>query len=285
MPLVSALAMLPAARAAGYAVGAFSIHTPEMVDAVFAAAERERAPIILQVGRRTVRNSGVDAACAWVRARAAQSPVPACLHLDHAQDLDAIVRGLRAGCSSVMYDGSDLPFEENVRRTAEVVRICHAADVPVEAEVGRVGGIEDDISVDEASARLASPEACLDFVTRSGCDILAPAFGSAHGLGGTTPHLDLERLGAIAAAVPQPLVLHGGSGLDPQQLRGAVAGGVAKVNLDTELRRVFVQALGEALQRYGPQDDPQPALAAAGRALEALVAERMEVLGSRGRAG
>ncbi len=284
MPLVSALALLPAARAAGYAVGAFSIQTPDMVDAVFAAAEREAAPIILQVGRRTVRNSGVEAACEWVRRRAAQSPIPACLHLDHALGYEMVVQGLRAGCTSVMYDGSDLPFEENVRRTTEVVRVCHAVDVPVEAEVGRVGGIEDDISVDEASARLASPEACLDFVTRTGCDLLAPAFGSAHGLGSATPRLDLERLRAIAAVVPHPLVMHGGSGLDPEQLRGAVAGGVAKVNLDTELRRVFVQALGEALGRYGPQDDPQPALAEAGRALEALVRERMATLGCRGRA-
>lgn len=283
MPLVSSAELLPRARRDGYAVGAFSIHTPEMVDAVFTAAEALRAPILLQVGRRAVRYSGVDAPCAWVRARAAVSPVPACLHLDHAQSFEVIVRGLRAGCTSVMYDGSELPLQENARITAEVVRVCHAAGVPVEAEVGRISGVEDDISVQEAEARLAGPEESARFVADTGCDSLAPAIGSVHGLSADVPRLNLNRLRAVAAAVEVPLVLHGGSGLDADQLSAAISLGIAKVNIDTELRRAFVRGLQEALGTFGPQDDPAPALASAADAVRRMVEQRIVDFHSAGR--
>lgn len=284
MPLVSALDLLPRARRMGYAVGAFSIHSPEMVEAVFAAAEQARAPILLQVGRRAVRHSGVEAPCAWVRARAERSAIPACLHLDHAESLAAIVRGLRAGCTSVMYDGSDLPLHENARETAAIVAVCHAVGVPVEAEVGRVGGVEDDVSVDESEARLAGPADCARFVQETGCDSLAPAVGSLHGLSATVPRLRLELLAAIAAAVREPLVLHGGSGLDASQLGAAIAAGIAKVNIDTELRRAFVTGLRTGLDAEGGRDDPAPVLALAATAVETQVARRIADFGSAGQA-
>jgi tagatose 1,6-diphosphate aldolase GatY/KbaY len=284
MPLRSALDLLPRARAAGHAVGAFSIHSPEMVEAVFDAAEAAAAPVILQVGRRAVRNSGVEQCCAWVRERASRSAVPACLHLDHALDFDAVVRGLRAGCTSVMYDGAELPLAENARRTAEIVRLAHAAGVPVEAEVGRVGGVEDDISVEEAEARLAGPEACARFVAETGCDSLAPAVGSVHGLGSGVPRLRIDLLRRIAAVVPLPLVLHGGSGLDGAQMRAAIGAGVAKVNIDTELRRAFVAGLREGLEAHGPTDDPALALAAGTAAVRAQVAARIADFGAAGQA-
>lgn len=285
MPLVSGLDILAPAFRDHYGVPAFSIHTPEMVDAVFTAAEHLRSPLLLQVGRRTVRQSGVEAACAWVRERAARSPMPAALHLDHAQDMTAILQGLRAGCTSVMYDGSDLPFAENVRRTQEVVRACHAVSVPVEAEVGRVSGVEDDISVQEAESRLATPAGCHRFVQETACDTLAPAVGSVHGLGGAgTPQLRLDLITAIAATVRLPLVLHGGSGLDPEQLAAAVRAGIAKVNLDTELRRLFAHSLRDALDEFAPQDDPRPALQRAEAALADQAETRIRQLGSAGRA-
>ena len=283
MPLCSALDLLPQARREGYAVGAFSIHSPEMVEAVFAAAEAARAPLLLQVGRRAIRHSGIEETCAWVRRRAARSPVPACLHLDHAEGLPAVVRGLRAGCTSVMYDGSELPLGENTRRTAAVVEVCHAAGVPVEAEVGRVGGVEDDLPVEAAEAALAGPADCARFVAETGCDALAPAIGSVHGLSGSVPQLRLDLLRAIAAVVAQPLVLHGGSGLDPQQLRAAIAAGVAKVNVDTELRRAFVQGLRAGLAAAA-EDDPAPVLAAGAEAVRLQVALRITHFGSAGRA-
>ncbi len=284
MPLVSGLEVLEPARRGRYGVAAFSIHTPEMVDAVFAAAERLRAPLMLQVGRRTVRQSGVEAACGWVCQRAARSPVPAALHLDHAQDMTAVLQGLRAGCTSVMYDGSDLPFAENVRRTQEVVRACHAVGVPVEAEVGRVGGVEDDLSVDEAETRMATPEGCQRFVAETACDTLAPAVGSVHGLGtADPPRLRIELIAAIARAVQLPLVLHGGSGLDPAQLRAAIGAGICKINLDTELRRLFARELRDALEEFAPQDDPRAALLRAEAALTAAAEERVGQLGGAGR--
>ena len=284
MPLVSGSDLLPRARREGYAVGAFSIHTADMVDAVFCAAEALRAPILLQVGRRAVRQAGLEACCGWVRARAAASPVPACLHLDHAQSFEAVVRGLRAGCTSVMYDGSEWPLAENTRQTAEIARVCRAAGVPLEAEVGRVSGSEDDISVDEAEARLAGPQDCARFVAETGCDSLAPAVGNVHGLSSSVPRLRLDLLRSVAAAVSVPLVLHGGSGLDSEQLRQAIAAGIAKVNIDTELRRAFVRGLGEALVTHAPQDDPAPALAEAAAAVRALAEERIRHFGSAGRA-
>ncbi len=285
MPLVFGLDVLEPARRGKYGVPAFSVHTPEMVDAVFAAAERLRSPLLLQVGRRTVRQSGVEAACAWVRQRAARSPVPAALHLDHAQDLTAVLQGLRAGCTSVMYDGSDLPFSENVRRTQEVVRTCHAVEVPVEAEVGQVGGVEDDLSVDEAEARLATPEGCQRFVAETACDTLAPAVGSVHGLGAADPpRLRIDLIAAIARAVQRPLVLHGGSGLDAAQMQAAITAGICKINLDTELRRLFAGVLRAALEEFAPQDDPQAALLRAEAALSAASAERIRQFGSAGRA-
>lgn len=284
MPLVAGSDLLPRARRDGYAVGAFSIHTPEMVDAVFTAAESLRAPVILQVGRRAVRNSGVEACCSWVRRRAAASPVPACLHLDHAQGLPVIVAGLRAGCTSIMYDGSELPFAGNIRETAQVVRLCHAVAIPVEAEVGRVAGVEDDLTVEEAESRLASPADCARFVAETGCDALAPAIGNVHGLSAAVPHLRLDLLRGVAAAVALPLVLHGGSGLDPAQIRAAVGAGIAKVNIDTELRRAFLDGLALALPTYAPQDDPALALAAAAAAVALQVQERIRQFGSAGRA-
>lgn len=284
MPLVSAGAILPRARAEGFAVGAFSVHTPDMVDAVFEAAEHLQAPVIVLVGRRAIRYAGVQTVCGWVRHRAAASPIPACLYLDHAQSLEAVVQGLYAGCTAVMYDGSELTLEENIRRTAEIVRVAHAVGATVEAEVGRIAGAEDDLSVRDAEALLARPEDCARLVRETGCDVLAPAVGSRHGLGSQTPTLALDRLAAIAAAVSVPLVLHGGSGLDAPQLRAAAAAGVAKVNLDTELRRTFAQALQEALREWAPRDDPYPALAAARDALRRWIERRIGELGSAGRA-
>ena len=283
MPLVSAAELLPRARREGYAVGAFSIHTPEMVEAVFTAAEALRAPILLQVGRRAVRYAGVEAPAEWVRTRAAASPIPACLHLDHAQSFEVIVRSLRAGYTSVMYDGSELPLEENARVTADVVRVCHAVGVPVEAEVGRISGVEDDLSVEEAEARLAGPAESARFVAETGCDSLAPAVGSVHGLSSAVPRLNLDRLRAVAAAVGLPLVLHGGSGLDSGQLGAAISLGIAKVNIDTELRRAFVRGLEQALPTHGPQDDPWPALVGAADAVRRQVEVRMRDFRSDGK--
>ncbi len=284
MPLVSGDELLPRARRDGYAVGAFSIHTPEMVDAVFLAAEALRAPVILQVGRRAVRHSGLGACCLWVRARAAASPVPACLHLDHAQSFEAIAQGIQAGCTSVMYDGSELPFADNIRETAAIARLCRAVGVPLEAEVGRVAGVEDDLSVQEAEARLAGPADCVRFVAETGCDALAPAIGNIHGLSAAVPVLRFDLLRAVAAAVSLPLVLHGGSGLDTGQLRAATAAGIAKINIDTELRRRFVEGLGEGLADCGAQDDPAPVLGAAALAVRRQVEARIRDFGSAGKA-
>jgi ketose-bisphosphate aldolase len=287
VPVVSARELLEAARRRGYAVGAFSVHTPEMVEGVFRAAERLRAPVILQVGQRVIRQAGLRAASAWVLDRGRRSEVPACLHLDHSRDLRQVVEALEAGCTSVMFDGSHLPFAENVAATREVVELCHRRGVPVEGELGRIAGVEDRLQVAAGEAALTDPEEAARFVEATGVDALAPAVGSVHGLppAGTAvapPSLDLDRLAAIAARVAIPLVLHGGSGLLPETLREAIRRGIAKVNVDTELRRTFGEALRAALAPGA--DDPWGALDRATEALALVVGDKIAAFGSAGAA-
>ena len=288
MAVTSCSDLLTAARRSGYAVGAFSVHTPEMVEAVLAAAESRQASVILQVGQRAIRQSGLREVCAWVLERATRSTVPVVLHLDHSRDPDQIADAVRAGCTSVMFDGSHLPFTENVAATAAVVRTCHAAGIPVEGELGRIAGAEDGVAVAAAQSHLAEPSEAVRFAEATGVDSLAPAVGSVHGLppdGAPPPVLDMARLEAIAQAVRIPLVLHGGSGLPVATLRAAISTGVAKVNVDTELRRGLVRALQDALADEAARDDPYAVMARARHMLTEMIGRRIDDFGTSGRAG
>jgi len=264
-------------------VAACSVHTPAMIDAVVQAAEETRSPVILQVGQRAIRYAGLGEMAAWVRLRAARSTVPVVLHLDHSHHFEQVVQAIREGFTSAMLDASDQPLDENIRQTREVVRVCHAAGVSVEGEVGRIAGVEDDVAVSAAQRALADVQEASRYVLETEVDSLAPAIGSVHGLGEHLPELDWALLDRLRAAIPLPLVLHGGSGLPPDALARARANGVAKVNLDTELRRVFVRAVASA-QAFVAQDDPYPMMAQAATALRQHVRRRMEELGSVGRA-
>lgn len=245
MPLVTSEEMLKKAQAGGYAVAAFNAENMEMVQAIVLAAESLRSPVIIQTTPSTVRYGGLDFYYANVAAAAARASVPVVLHLDHGSGFELAAQAFRAGYTSVMIDGSRLPFEENIALTSRVSQMCAPAGVPVEAELGRVGGKEDDTVSD--GDIYTDPEKAVYFAAHTGVSSLAVAIGTAHGFYAKTPALDYGRLAAIRRVVEVPLVLHGASGLTDEQVKRCVAGGICKVNFATELRAAFTAGVRRVL--------------------------------------
>jgi tagatose 1,6-diphosphate aldolase GatY/KbaY len=282
MPYVTSLEMLKSARRDGYAVGAFNIENMEMAQAVIAAATEARAPVILALTPKTVQYAPPGVFVAMVRALAGAAPVPVALHLDHGDSLETVRAALEAGFTSTMLDGSTLPYEENVAAVAGAVRLARGYGVPVEGELGTVGGKEDGHVA--AGPQYTDPDQAADFVQRTGISSLAVAIGTAHGPYKETPRLDIHRLEAIARAVSLPLALHGASGLTDEAIAACIARGISKVNFATELRQAFSDALRQAVQEKPGVYDPKKLLAPARDAVLAQTRARMLVLGCAGRA-
>jgi tagatose 1,6-diphosphate aldolase GatY/KbaY len=239
--------MLANALAAHSAAPAFATYNLEMVQAVTAAAEQTDRPVIMLAGSSHFHHAGRSALISMALQAAHASPAPVGVHLDHSRDLAEIEECTKAGYSSVMADGSHLPFEDNIALTRAAVAIAHPAGVWVEAELGAVAG-DEDVSTDATPAQtMTDPVEAAEFVERTGVDALAVAVGNVHGLTSTPMSLDLQRLAAIRSAVPVPLVLHGASGLPHQQLSAAIDCGVAKVNINTELRQAHLAAVQKVL--------------------------------------
>ena len=272
MPLVGALELLAAAERGGYAVPGFNVSNVEMAQGVLDAAEARRAPIFLQFNPANLDHiGGVEVAAALVRTLAARAGVPVALHLDHAPTLVLIRQAIRAGFTSVMFDGSTFPYERNRRETMEAYAAAQEARLALEAELGHVGGREAGVRTSEMA--LTDPETAARFVQETRVDSLAVSVGTAHGLAGAV-RLDLVRE-LRAATQGLPLVLHGGSGVTPHDLRDAVLAGIRKVNIGTEVHSAFARALAEATG-----NDPRPALKAGRAAIAAVAAERMDLLGA-----
>lgn len=284
MPLVSSTPLLQAARAGKYCVGAFNVHTLEMLQAVVEAAEETNSPLILQSTVGTVKHLGPDYIAAAATVAANRSRVPIALHLDHCSDFRTIMQCIRAGYTSVMIDASHDPFEQNVAATKKVVEAANAVGINVEAELGRVGGVEDDIVVDDRDALLADPDECARFVELTGVHTLAPAIGTAHGIYKGEPNIDFDRIGLIASRVSVPLVLHGGSGIPEDQVKRCVALGMSKMNVATELRIVFSDAIKEVFAANPDENDPRKYMVPAKQALKAAAIEKMRLCGSIGKA-
>ncbi|CAG7635611.1 class II fructose-1,6-bisphosphate aldolase [Paenibacillus allorhizosphaerae] len=284
MTLVSSTPLLQAARANGYAVGAFNVHTLEMLQAVVEAAEEAQAPLILQSTVGTVKHLGAEYIVSAAETAAKRASVPIALHLDHCTDFDLIVQCIRAGYTSVMIDASMFPFQENAAMTKRVVEIARAAGVNVEAELGKVGGVEDDIVVAENEALMADPDECKLFVEMTGVPTLAPAIGTAHGIYKGEPKIDFNRIQAIASQVAVPLVLHGGSGIPEEQVKRCVSLGMAKMNIATEIRIVFSDAIKAVFAQNPDENDPRKYMAPAKKAVKAAALEKIAMLGSAGRA-
>jgi ketose-bisphosphate aldolase len=244
--LARGTSLLTDARTRGGAVAAMTTYTLESTRAICQAAERTGLPVILQAGSSSFGGVGRELLAATAIAAAGNAGVPVGLHLDHATDPEEIRACIALGYTSVMIDGSHLPFEDNVALTRSVVDEAHAAGVWVEAELGALEGDEDS-STNSVAAEHTDPQQAAEFTARTGIDALAVAVGNVHGLTATPVRLELVRLRAIAAATSTPLVLHGASGLPDEDVGAAVAAGVVKVNINAELRRAHVLALAEAL--------------------------------------
>lgn len=255
MPLITSTDMIAAAAAARTAVCAFNVENMEMAQAVVAAAEEAGQPVILQTTPSTLRYATPRVYAAMVAAVAADARVPVAMHLDHGSSFELAVRAVRAGYTSVMIDGSVLAYEDNVAVTADVVRMCRPVGIPVEGELGRVGGKEDDLVVDAAS--YTDPDLAADFVARTGVTTLAVGIGTVHGPYHGEPAVDLALLSRIRSAVDVPLVLHGSSGLPDETVRACVRGGTAKVNFATELRIAASRAVADLLAADPNTIDPK----------------------------
>ncbi len=285
MTLISSTEMLQIARRNKYAVGAFNVHTLEMLQAVVEAAVETQSPLIIQSTVGTVKHLGPDYIAEAAKVAADRTGLPIALHLDHCTDFSTIVQCIRAGYTSVMIDASMFAFEENVERTLKVMEIALAAGVNVEAELGKVGGVEDDIVVAEHEALLADPEDCRLFIERTGVHTLAPAIGTAHGIYKGEPNIDFDRIAKIAEIVDVPLVLHGGSGIPAEQVRKAVALGMSKMNVATELRIAFSNAIKDVFSINVEENDPRKYMVPAKEAVKRLAMEKMELCGCIGKAG
>lgn len=243
MSIVTLNEMLRHAERHKYGVGMFDVHNLEMVNAAISAAEQESSPIIIalaEVHAPTYREID-DISNIMVHA-ARRAKVPVAVHFDHASSLDKIIRVMHNGFSSVMYDGSVLPYEENVKNSKEVVRFAKIFDASVEAELGHVGGGEGGAD-DGHGVQYTEPDQAADFVEKTGVDCLAVSIGTAHGVYKEKPKLDIQRLRDIKAKVSVPLVLHGGSGLSEQDFRNCIYGGISKVNIYTEIVQTAVDRI------------------------------------------
>jgi tagatose 1,6-diphosphate aldolase GatY/KbaY len=241
-------------RAAGGALGAFTCYDLETAQGVLAAAADADAAVLLLVGSASLAQAGGEQLVAALRGAAERSPVRACVQLDHVGDLELIERAFASGCGAVMADGSKLAFEENAELVAQAAQIARRFDGAVEAELGHISG-DEDVARAAAAGKLTDPDDVAVFVERTGAACLAVSIGNVHGTYASTPALDWERLAAIRAATEVPLSLHGASGLPDESIRRAMAGGIAKVNVNTELREAYLDATEEALAEVRDGDN------------------------------
>ncbi|WP_018133019.1 class II fructose-1,6-bisphosphate aldolase [Effusibacillus pohliae] len=268
----------------GYAVGQFNVNNLEFLQAIVETAEEERSPVILGVSEGAMKYMNIEYTVAMAKAAAEKATVPVILHLDHGSSYQVVLKCIRAGFSSIMIDASHYPLEENIAKTKQVVDACHTLGIDVEGELGRIGGVEDDITVDEREATLARPEEAVRLVQETGIDALAPAIGSAHGLYKGDPELDFDRLAKIRDLTGVPLVLHGGSGIPDEDIRKAISLGVAKINVNTESQVAFTKKVRELLDKDPNLYDPRKYLGPAREAIKQVVREKIRLFGSNNRA-
>lgn len=284
MPLVTSRDMLAKAQQGGYAVVGFAAYNLETVRTLVETADMLKAPLMIQTTPGTIDNAGIEYLSALVRVAAEKASIPIALHLDHGDSLDRVRLCLEHGYTSIMIDGSHLPYEENVALVSEAVKMAHAKGVPVEAELGQIGGVEDDLQVDEKNAGYTDPDQAADFVERTGLDSLAVAIGTAHGLYIHEPKLDVERLSAIRQRVSVPLVLHGASGVPDELVRETVRRGIAKINIATELKHPFAHSLRDYFQEHPGETDPRKYFKPAQKAYAAVVEEKIRLAHADGKA-
>jgi len=275
--------MLLHAQREGYAVPAFNIHNLETIKTVVETANELRSPVILAATPGTMDFAGRAYIQAIAETAAKLHDIPIALHLDHHTTYESIFESLQLGTKSVMIDASHKPFEENVALTKKVVEIAHEYGATVEAELGKLVGQEDDLTVDEKDAIYTDPDLAVEFVERTGVDSLAVAIGTAHGLYKSEPKLDFERLAKIRSLVHVPLVLHGASGVPVKDVQKCIELGCAKVNISTELKIPFSNGLRDYLLVHPEETDPRKYMKPAKEAMREMVIEKIIMCKSNGR--
>ena len=281
--LVTAKEMLQKAREGKYAIGAFNVENMEMVMAVLAAAEAKKSPVIMQTTPGTIKYAGVDYYYANVAVAAQRSSVPVVMHLDHGDSFDRAMAAYRAGYTSIMIDGSKLPFEENIALTKKVVEACHPGGVYVEGELGKVGGKEDDLEGDDDNP-YTDPDEAKIFVEKTGVDYLAIGVGTAHGVYKGIPKVNTDLIATIHDTVDIPLVLHGTSGVPDEQVITAVKNGICKVNYATDLRIAFTRGVKEFMTEHPEAFDPKKYSKQGMAEVQKYVEQKIEICGSAGKA-
>lgn len=287
MPLVSMKEMLNKAKAEKYAVGQFNVNNLEFTQAILQAAEEEKSPVILGVSEGAARYMGGFKTVVGLVTNLMEEynvTVPVAIHLDHGSSFEKCVEAIHAGFTSVMIDGSHYPLEENIALTKKVVDVAHTLGVSVEAELGRIGGQEDDLVVDDAEAAYAIPEECKELVEATGVDCFAPALGSVHGPYKGEPNLGFDHMKKIDSLVGIPLVLHGGTGIPTKDIQKAIEFGHAKINVNTENQIASAKAVRETLDAKPELYDPRKYLGPARDAIKATVIGKMREFGSSNKA-
>ncbi len=303
--LVTTKKLLMTARARHYAVPAMNVNNLEAVRAIISAAEKMRSPVILQTSEGAIEYAGIEYLAAIIRV-AAHGKIPVAMHLDHGKDIRYVQLALAHGYTSVMIDGSAFPYAKNVVLTKSVVKMAHAKGVSVEAEIGALRGIEDFVSVEEKDAHLTNPDEAVRFARDTKCDALAIAIGTSHGaykFRGKT-HLDLDRLKKIARLIKIPLVLHGASGVREdlveiaerhgatlgavrgvldQDIQAAIKLGVAKINIDTDLRIAFTAGIRESVDDLPKVIDSRKLLERSTLLMREVAMRKMKLFRSAGR--
>lgn len=303
--LVTLSSVLQKAKRGHYAVGAFNVNNLEMIQAIMAAAEAEKSPVILSTSEGAIEYAGMDELGTLVHLAAERSKRSVVFHLDHGKDVKLVERAIKSGWyTSVMFDGSSLSFKENIKATKRLVEMAHKNNVSLEAELGAIAGIEDFVSVEARDAHFTNPEEAREFVDKTGCDALAVAIGTSHGAYKfkETSTLDFKRLQTIRALVNIPLVLHGASGIPANvkkicidhgckiedakgvsdaHIRKAVSIGINKVNIDSDLRIAFDAGVRRFLAENPEVIDPRKILGPAKELITQVVRQKMKILGCR----
>ncbi|EHJ7498977.1 tagatose-bisphosphate aldolase subunit KbaY, partial [Salmonella enterica] len=280
MSIISTKYLLRDARAKGYAVPAFNIHNAETIQAILEVCSEMKSPVILAGTPGTFKHIALEEIYALCNAYSGSFGIPLALHLDHHESLDDIRHKVNAGVRSAMIDGSHFPFEENVKLVKSVVDFCHSRDCSVEAELGRLGGVEDDMSVDAENAFLTDPQEARRFVELTGVDSLAVAIGTAHGLYTKTPQIDFQRLAEIREVVDIPLVLHGASDVPDEYVRRTIELGVCKVNVATELKIAFATAVKKWFTENPEGNDPRYYMRVGMDAMKEVVRSKITICNS-----
>ncbi|MGL5244538.1 MAG: tagatose bisphosphate family class II aldolase [Sarcina sp.] len=276
--------MLKRAQEGKYAVPAFNIHNLETLQVVVQTANELRSPVIIAGTPSTIEYAGADYIVAMAEVAAERYDIPIAVHLDHFEDVSLIKSHILTGFTSAMIDASHYSFEDNIKIVSEVVEFAHRYDVTVEAELGRLVGVEDDLEVDENAGAYTDPEAAAEFVKKTNIDSLAIAIGTAHGLYKGTPKLDFERLTEIRNKVDVPLVLHGASDVPDDLVKKAISLGICKVNIATDLKIPFSDAVKKHFIENPKANDPRKYMTPGKEAMKAIVAHKILLCGSNGKA-